>query len=384
MGPFTNPRIGIDAAQQPDGKIVAVGNTNQDWFIQRFNTDRSLDASFNSNGSRVLGFGAGNNDQAKNVVVQPDGKILISGTSSDTGGAAVTIVMRLNPDGTDDTTFGPYGNGILIVFDNGGLSQEMVFRPNGKILLMNMSFSNPPLFNETTIDVLPTQFERIARFGFWRRGTVICFRTPPKQADGDEVQPDNKLVVLTTRDFIVEGMVNTHDQEIVVTRYNMDGSLDTAFGENGKSVVNTSPPRIGTPPFYEPNGTEAAQGLVIDGTGKIGVVLMSRQVVPALWASPSGYIGRLENKYISYILQFGTNGKLIGRNFSGQTKYDQVVQANTPIDINGIFEQPGKGLVIYGSFPAAAYYQNRPLKFSHRSCWRDFPPSRRSTTPIIL
>jgi uncharacterized delta-60 repeat protein len=359
VGPFTNARIGIDAAQQPDGKIVAVGNTNQDWFIQRFNADRSLDSSFNSTGSRILGF-AENNDQVTNVLVQPDGKILVSGSSSGSG-SVVTIVVRLNPDGTDDTTFGPYGNGILIVFDNGGgLSEEMALRPNGKILLMDMSFSNPPLFNETTTIFYQLNSNGSPDSGFGDGGLLYAFEPHQNRLTETKVQPDGKLVVLTTRDFVIEGMNGTHDQEIVVTRYNTDGSLDTGFGENGKNAVNTSPPRIGTPPFYEPRGTEEAQGLTIDSTGKIGVVLMSRQVVPALWASPSGYIGRLENKYISYILQFGTNGRLLGRNFSGQTKYDQVVQATTPIDINGIFEQPGKGLVIYGSFPLAAYYQNGP------------------------
>lgn len=359
MGPFTDRRIGVDAAQQPDGKIVAVGNTNQDWFIQRFNTNGALDTGFNSTGSRVLGFGGDNIDQATNVLVQPDGKILISGSSSGQG-QVVTLVVRLNPDGTDDTTFGPYGNGILILFDNGALSQEMALRPNGKILLMNMSLSNPPLLNETRSMFFQLNSDGSPDSGFGDAGLLYAFEPHQNRLTETKVQPDGKLVVLTTRDFIVPGMTDTHDQEIVVTRYNTDGSLDTAFGENGKSVVNTSPPRIGTPPFYEPNGTEEAQGLVIDSTGKIDVVLMSLQVTPALWAPPSGYIGHLEQKYIEYILQFGTNGQLTGRNFSRQTKYNQVVQANTPIDINGIFEQPGKGPVIYGTYYENAYYQNAP------------------------
>jgi len=282
-----------DAAQQPDGKIVVVGNTNGDWFIWRFNVDGSIDTSFNLTGRRTIGFGENNNDQVNNVAVQPDGRILVSGfTNGDSG--AVTFVMRLNPDGSNDNSFGPYANGILIVFDNSIFSQKMVLRPNGKILLMNMNFSNPPFFNETTTTFYQLNNDGSPDSGFGDGGILYAFEPRQNTLVDAEVQADNKLVVLTTRDYVQDGMVEIHDQEIELTRYNTNGSLDAAFGENGKSIVNTSPPSIG-PGAYDTNGLEAARGLVIDSSGKIGVAAMSLQVAPSQGPpAGTGYPGRLK------------------------------------------------------------------------------------------
>lgn len=344
-----------DAAQQPDGKVVAVGNTNGDWFIWRFNLDGSLDTSFNLTGRRTVGFGENNNDQANNVAVQQDGKILVSGFTNGASGA-VTFVMRLNSDGSNDNSLGPYANGILIVFDNSIFSQKMVLRPNGKVLLMNMNFTNPPSFNETTTIFYQLNNDGSPDSGFGDGGLLYAFEPRQNTLTDAEVQADGKLVVLTTRDYVQDGMVEIHDQEIELTRYNTNGSLDAAFGENGRSVVNTSPPSIGNG-AYEPNGLEAARGLVIDSSGKIGVVAMSLQMAPSQGPpAGTGYPGRLERKYVDYVLQFGTSGQLLGRNFSRQSKYNQIVATYTPLEINGIFEQPGKGLVTFGSYPEVTYY----------------------------
>ena len=105
---------GIDRATgvalQADGKIVVVGYTNlnaggsladSDFAVARLNTDGSLDTTFSGDGRFTHDFGA--DDRAAGVAIQADGKIVVAGTWD--GGAADFAVMRLNPNGTLDTTF---------------------------------------------------------------------------------------------------------------------------------------------------------------------------------------------------------------------------------------------------------------------------------------
>jgi uncharacterized delta-60 repeat protein len=96
---------------QADGKIVVAGFTfvgtfNADFALARYNTDGSLDTSFGTGGKVTTGFGL-NNEVAISVVVQPDGKIVVAGsTSAGPGTGADYELARYNSDGSLDTSFG--------------------------------------------------------------------------------------------------------------------------------------------------------------------------------------------------------------------------------------------------------------------------------------
>lgn len=108
-------------ALQPDGKIVFVGNWDENSTnkisVGRFNTDGTLDTTFNSTGavSTIPGIGvydAGSIGDPNNfftgIAVQRNGKILITGHSD--GYVAFTfkhVVARINSDGSVDTRFAP-------------------------------------------------------------------------------------------------------------------------------------------------------------------------------------------------------------------------------------------------------------------------------------
>ena len=109
-------------AIQPDGKIVVAGsasspNNSTDMIaVARYSTDGSLDGSFGSGGkvtTVLLGF----RDVAQVVIVQPDGKILIGGfalTCFGRGCGHDTALVRYNPDGSLDTTFGKGGSVVTL------------------------------------------------------------------------------------------------------------------------------------------------------------------------------------------------------------------------------------------------------------------------------
>ena len=111
--------------EQLDGKILATGaffsydnvSTNK---IVRLNVDGSLDTSFN--------IGTGTNDVIWKSIIQPDGKILISGDFTEFNGIPMNRIARLNSDGSIDTSFN-IGTGA-----NAGAG-GMCLQPDGKIIL---------------------------------------------------------------------------------------------------------------------------------------------------------------------------------------------------------------------------------------------------------
>ena len=93
---------------QPDGKIVAAGYSftgpagHEVFALARYNDDGSLDNSFGSGGKVLTNFGS-DDGKANSLVIQPDGKILVVGTTDTTGDVALA---RYNSDGSLDTSFG--------------------------------------------------------------------------------------------------------------------------------------------------------------------------------------------------------------------------------------------------------------------------------------
>jgi uncharacterized delta-60 repeat protein len=91
-------------APTPDGKVVVCGH-NADVFLARLSADGSLDTTFGP-GQRGWIFQdvmfAMREDVATGVFVQPDGKIVVSGTT----GGQLAVALRFMPDGTLDASFG--------------------------------------------------------------------------------------------------------------------------------------------------------------------------------------------------------------------------------------------------------------------------------------
>ena len=98
---------GHSVVVQPDGKIVVAGyssnGANFDMAVVRYNSDGSLDSSFNSTGRATIALGTGD-DYGYGVALQVDGKILVVGYSS-TAGNNDFAVARLNSDGSLDARF---------------------------------------------------------------------------------------------------------------------------------------------------------------------------------------------------------------------------------------------------------------------------------------
>jgi len=127
-----------DLSVQSDGKILVVGYAYEGFFIRcgvaRFNVDGSADASFDGDGKMYISFGA-DGAQGQSILIQPDGKIIVGGYA-DFAGYSDFAIARLNSDGSYDITFD--GDGIVTTdFGSGSdVLREMILQPDGKIVAL--------------------------------------------------------------------------------------------------------------------------------------------------------------------------------------------------------------------------------------------------------
>ncbi|HOT45355.1 MAG TPA: chitobiase/beta-hexosaminidase C-terminal domain-containing protein [Spirochaetota bacterium] len=96
-------------AVQSDGRIlvagrVIIGGTNR-IAVARYNANLAIDTTFGINGYATIAVPGSTNSEAKSMALQSDGKIIIAGTATIPGTANDIVVVRLNRNGTLDTTF---------------------------------------------------------------------------------------------------------------------------------------------------------------------------------------------------------------------------------------------------------------------------------------
>ncbi len=123
----------------PDGKIIAVGyatfNGYYDFVALRYNSNGSLDHSFNNTGIQQVAF-TDHDDLAYAAALQPDNKIILAGRAYDSStGWPKMAVARLNADGTLDSGF--HGNGMVTinVSSYADAIRALLLQPDGKIVL---------------------------------------------------------------------------------------------------------------------------------------------------------------------------------------------------------------------------------------------------------
>ncbi len=131
--PTTSPFSGNGGkamALQTDGKIIIVGKTyngaNDDLTMIRYNIDGTLDNSFGNSGIVITQVGEGY-DGANDIAIQPDGKLIVVGSSSDGDFGSSSedfAILRYNANGTLDSSFADpapkaYGNGGIVLVDFG-------------------------------------------------------------------------------------------------------------------------------------------------------------------------------------------------------------------------------------------------------------------------
>jgi uncharacterized delta-60 repeat protein len=245
-----------DIAIQSDGKILVAGGhntaTNTYFIVVRYNTNGSLDTSFDGNsgtGNGIVTTYLGGNGSAQTIVIQSDGKIVAGGYYYNGSGYDFALVRYNSVNGTLDTSFDTDGIVTTHIGTDDYYINALAIQSDGKIVAAGYSNASTDYFvlaRYNTNGSLDT--------GFGTSGIVIT-SILGNPGDDDEanaiaIQSNGKIVVAGYSDAV-------GDYTFALARYNTDGSLDTSFGTNG--IVTTD---IGI-------GQDLAYALAIQSDGKI-------------------------------------------------------------------------------------------------------------------
>jgi uncharacterized delta-60 repeat protein len=209
-----------------------------------------LDTSFAGTGKKAITFGG--RDEARVVLVQPDGGIVVAG-----GGAAADsfCVARLRINGTLDTTFGSRGKRVI---DFGG-DVEDVFggarQPDGKIVLVGQSDLRVAVVRLNPNGSLDSTFSGDGKLRFsWG---ALSFA--------------QAVLILPNGNILLAGFSGPEGGNIQVARLKANGVLDATFGTGGKAPVDFGGDDFGLAMARQANGR-----ILVAGGSSVGGAVVAR------------------------------------------------------------------------------------------------------------
>jgi len=203
---------------QPDARIFVSGrfstNETSAHEIKRLLPDGALDPTFSTN--------VGTNGWVYSMLAQSDGKILVAGNFREVNGAPTRAMVRLQADGSLDTTFNLQTNALHF--------RNLIFQPDGKILLIgrfapvDLDFVWDSLFRITPDGAIDTTFKTRSR------GSIEYAAT---QSDGKILFPAE--IYNSHTDYVLERLLpdGTADPTFQRTRLGLNGG--------GKTLWRTTP-----------------------------------------------------------------------------------------------------------------------------------------------
>jgi uncharacterized delta-60 repeat protein len=146
--PFANFGAARGVAVQRNGKVVAAGyeqdaGGNRDFAITKFTEAGQLDSSFSGDGIRTQSFDNGtNDDEANDVALQGDGKIVVVGQSAQNATGFDFAIARFRSGGGLDTSFAGDGKRLQSFGNNGSnpdLAEGVAIQSDQKIVVAGSS-----------------------------------------------------------------------------------------------------------------------------------------------------------------------------------------------------------------------------------------------------
>lgn len=248
-----------DMVIQPDGKIVVAGTVfdiSDFGFVARYLTDGTLDTSFDGDGIATI-----SGLYINAVALQPDGKIVVAGT--DSPGSGDFGAVRLNSDGSIDAGFGI--NGFHFV-DISSIDEayDVVIQSDGKIVLVGATVLSGPY----NMGIVRLNSDGSTDTGFGSGGIVNEDFGFSAVANTVALQTDDKIVV--------GGRMYTGDQNFAILRLNTNGTLDTGFSGDGRQDINIENEDELLDLVIQPDGKIVAVGSTdAVGISKYGVIRLN-------------------------------------------------------------------------------------------------------------
>ena len=199
-------------AVQPDGRILVAGSGE----MVRLNPDGTLDTTFGASGIVTTDY-AGGQASACAVAISPAGQVLLWGSDE---------LARFNPDGLLDRTFGSDGIVTTKFYESSVQSTGLALQPDGDIVVVGGfagSFAVARYLTDGSPDPnFGSDGETTVSFGGGRTETDV--------ADSVTLQADGKLIIAGTRSGTQQGNPFV---AFGVVRLDADGSPNASFGNGG-------------------------------------------------------------------------------------------------------------------------------------------------------
>lgn len=315
----------IASALAPDGKILVAGSLRiaengrekSEIVLLRFNADGSPDAGFGTGGVVRWASDQGTNTFG-NLVIQPDGKVIVAGgVYSMTGGRVKyeLVLLRFDAAGSLDPTFrnGVFAREKALIPEN---VKAMAIQRDGRILLAGHS-RNPSNPNQTDAILARLDPDGSLDAGFGQGGSAAWDNNGRNETvSALELQADGRILVAGSSG-------RNQDFRVFVLKFNADGSREPGFGGGGAMIWESG------------HGTDSCAGFGVRSDGKI--------VVAGVGHDRSGkneapFLARF-NVDGSLDAAFGTRGVLAwsaaGNTGENQYLYDMILQPDDTVLLTG-------------------------------------------------
>ncbi|MFH1117022.1 MAG: VCBS domain-containing protein, partial [Pseudomonadota bacterium] len=214
----------FSVAIQPDGKIVAAGSSSGNFAIARYNSDGSLDTAFSADGKHTTDFGSGS-DGGESVVIQPDGKIVVVGQNN-----YDFAIVRYTADGIEDASFDGDGKAVVQITSTGNdRAYAVALQDDGRIVMAGQGYVSTGYHDWAVARMAPTM-------AYWEGdgAKVICGDISPI-TDGDDTGLASATVQITN-------YVNTEDYLALQSGYVLPGGITDVSWNSAEGMLTITGP----------------------------------------------------------------------------------------------------------------------------------------------
>jgi len=237
---YNDPLILQDAVIQPDGKILIGGyydlGPSADFQLRRFHSDGSVDDNFGE-GGKVRTDLSGQSDYVVGIVVEPDGRIFVSGGANFTTSTSDIAIARYNPDGSLDASYGNNGFEIISLPSESRVI-DLARQADGKYVLCGASNHLDGEFHVLLIRIKP---DGGLDETFGDQGVVYTVLPESYHGAIELVIQNNNYIVLGGN-----SMESTSGSDFTLSRYIVDDVVSTKdyHVETASLVASPNPCKV--------------------------------------------------------------------------------------------------------------------------------------------